>query len=187
MDNHHEKLDKIQEIITAVYRRRVFNPWDDGPKRARRYESLFRLCLPRYPVLNQTDMVYGSATNLAFLLHPGHYIGVTTRDGIELRIRRLGGHCFQALLEISHLGPFARLRFTRESLENSDSRIIYEELDSPFRKQDYEFLETLIDVLDKEGIELLPSEVLYHPVPDVDLDVTRSGCATIYHCLFDEE
>jgi len=187
VDNHHEKLDKIQEIITAVYRRRIFNPWGDGPERARRYESLFRLCLSRYPVLNQTDMVYGSATNLAFLLHPGHYIGVTTRDGIELRIRRLGGRCFQALLEISHLGPFARLRFTRETLEYGGNRIVYEELDTPFREQDYEFLEALIDTLDKEDIELLSTEILKHPVSDVDLDVTRSGCATIYHCLFDEE
>ena len=143
--------------------------------------------MERWPLLNQTDPVYGSSTAIAFLLHPGHYIGVPTRDGIEVRMRRLGGVCYQSLLEISHLGPFARIRFTRETLETESGIIVYEERETPFRREDREFLNVLKALLEEQKILIVPADILDLPVPDVQLDVTELGEATIYHCLFDEE
>jgi hypothetical protein len=187
LPDNHEILDRIQGLITAVYRERTVYPWDSVRERSMRYEALFRERLREWPLLNQTDPVYGGATALAFLLHPGHYIGVTTRDGVELRIKRLGGQCYQALIEISHIGPFARIRFTRETLDENTGRIIYEEFERPVRVEDSMFLDSVLDILGEENIEVLPEDVLQHPVPDVKLDVTELGCATVYHCLFDEE
>ena len=180
-------LERIETLITSVYRTRAISPWDEGPMRAARFEQLFRESLSEWPLRNQTDLVYGGSTVLAFLLHPGHYIGIATRDGIETRISRLGGVCFQALLEISHLGPFARLRFTKETLDRENDAINYEENDFPFRAEDTDFHDSLLDILELEGIEIIPREILDIVVPDVELDVTERGSATIYHCLFDEE
>ena len=180
-------LDQIQDLITAVYRERTYSPWDEGPMRAARFEQLFRERLPEWPIRNQTDLVYGGSTVLAFMLHPGHYIGVSSPDGLEVRIRRLGGECFHALLEISHLGPYARLRFTRETFDRATGQLGYEEQEAPYRESDREFLDLLKEIVIEESIEILPREILEHPVPDVELDVTKRGCATVYHCLFDEE
>jgi hypothetical protein len=182
-----EILEKIEELITAVYRDRTVNPWNNGPKRSIRFEYLFRERLPDWPLLNQTDKVHGGSTVLAFLLHPGHYIGVPTRDGVEVRLKRLGGECYQALLEISHIGPFARIRFTRETLDDESNGIAYEEHSAPYREDDDVFLADLINKLDLEGIIILTDEILHRPVSDIELDVTDVGCANIYHCLFDEE
>jgi hypothetical protein len=155
--------------------------------RAARFEQLFRERLSEWPVRNQTDLVYGGSTVLAFLLHPGHYIGVPTRDGVETRISRLGGECFQALVELSHLGPYARVRFTRETFDRKTGELGYEEQDDPFREEDREFFDSLLDILALEQIEVLPRDVLDTLVPDLELDVTERGKVTIYHCLFDEE
>ncbi len=187
MNNNRDILDRIDALITAVYRERTLNPWNGATMRAARLERLFRDRLPDWPLRNQTDLVYGASTVLAFLLHPGHYIGVPTRDGVEVRLRRLGGECYQALVEISHLGPFARVRFTRETLDYDTGEINYEEQDCTFRDEDKEFLYHLRAILIEESIEILPEEILSQRVPDVELDVTGLGCATIYHCLFDEE
>jgi len=181
-----ELLERIDDLITAVYRDRSVKPWESGRSLAAQFEKLFRDRLPKWPLRNQTDLVYGNSTALAFLLHPGHYIGVATRDGIEVRIRRLGGQCFQALVEISHLGPFARIRFTRESLDEDTGGIAYEEQETPFRDEDAEFLYLVKTVLAEEGIEVLPRDILDTPVPDVQLDITELGSATVYHCLFEE-
>jgi len=180
-------LEKIEEVIQLVYRDRAINPWDTGSMRSAHFETLFRNRMQKWPLLNQSDPVHGSSTALAFLLHPGHYIGVPTRDGIEVRMRRLGGVCFQSLLEISHLGPFARIRFTRETLDTESGVIVYEERETPFRREDREFLSELKEVLKEQEIEIVPTEILDMPVPDIQLDVTELGDATIYHCLFDEE
>ncbi len=187
MADNSEIIEQIEELITAVYRKRTVNPWKDGLTRSTRYENLFRERLPDWPLLNQTDKVHGGSTVIAFLLHPGHYIGVTTRDGIEIRLKRLGGECYQALLEISHIGPFARIRFTRETLDDDTKGITYEEYSVPCREEDEVFLAVLLIKLDLEGIIILPDEILHKPVSDIELDVTDVGCATIYHCLFDEE
>jgi hypothetical protein len=182
-----ELIDRINDLITAVYRTRSVDPWIGGSERAANFESVFRERLPEWPLRNQSDLKFGGATVLAFLLHPGQHLGVSTRDGLETRINRLGGQCFMALLEISHLGPFARIRFTKESYDRAADRLDYEEQDRPFRDEDYRFLDLLSHVLEQEGIENLPREILELPVPDVQLDVTDIGCATVYHCLFDEE
>lgn len=184
MDELHKQIDVL---ITAVYRTRTMNPWDTARMRTSRFHELMRKRLPEWPLRDQTDPVYGSSTALSFLLHPGHYLGVPTRDGLETRISRLGGHCYHALVEISHLGPFARLRFTREWYDRSTGELSYSEQHVPFREEDKIFQKTLLAVLHEEGIEVLPKELLERPVPDVELDVTDVGCATVYHCLFDEE
>lgn len=187
MENNQELLEIIETVIQSVYRDRTVNPWEAGRIRSARFEMLFRNRMEKWPLLNQTDLIYGGSTALAFLLHPGHYIGVPTRDGIEVRIRRLGGECFQALLEISHLGPFARIRFTRETMDEESGVLLYEEREAPFREEDYEFLDELKAVLKEEEIQIVPGDILERSVPDVELDVTDVGNATIYHCLFDEE
>ena len=92
-----------------------------------------------------------------------------------------------ALVEISHLGPFARIRFTRETFDRKTGELGFEQADLPFRDEDHDFLSALMDILFEENIQVLPREILEHPVPDVELDVTPKGDATIYHCLFDEE
>lgn len=187
MSSSRDITEKIEDLITAVYRERSFDPWTRSAQRSLYFENIFRSRLKNWPVRNQTDLVYGSSTTLAFLLHPGHYMGVTTRDGIENLIRRLGGECYMALIEISHMGPYARIRFTREKLDENTGTIDYYENESPFRDSDFRFIEDLTDVLDEEGIEILPLEILNRSVPDIQLDVTNRGCATIYHCLFNEE
>ena len=187
MNTNQDLLEKIEYIIQSVYRDRAVNPWESGRKRSAHFETLFRNRLQKWPLLNQSDHVHGSSTALAFLLHPGHYIGIPTRDGIEVRMRRLGGVCFQSLLEISHLGPFARVRFTRETLETESGVIVYEERETPFRREDREFLVELKEVLEEQEIEIVPVEILDLPVPDIRLDVTEPGDVTVYHCLFDEE
>lgn len=187
MTDNVDVLARIDALITAVYRDRTYSPWEEGPMRAARFEQLFRERLPEWPLRNQTDLVYGGATAISFLLHPGHYIGVPTPDGLEARISRLGGQCYQALLEISHLGPFARIRFTRETFDRPTGELGYDEQDTPFLDEHLEFVYLLKRILLEEGIEVLPREVLDQPVPDVELDVTEVGRATVYHCLFDEE
>ena len=178
---------EIDDLITAVYRARIFDPWEEGPMRAARFEQIFRERLSDFPIRNQTDIVYGGSTVLAFLLHPGHYLGNPTRDGVEVRINRLGGECFMALVEISHLGPFARIRFTRETFDRNTGDLGFEQADLPFRDEDHDFLSALMDILIEENIQALSREILDQTVPDVELDVTAKGDATIYHCLFDEE
>ncbi|HEX9745171.1 MAG TPA: hypothetical protein VGB30_07060 [bacterium] len=170
-----------------VYRDRTINPWENGPARAILYESLLRAKLSEWPLRNQTDLLHGGSTAISFLLHPGEHIGVANRDGLENRINRLGGECFWALLEISHLGPYARVRFTKETFNNDSGELGYYEQDNPYRPEDYHFLNTLRLFLEEENIEILQKEILDHPVPDIELDVTRKGNATVYHCLFDEE
>jgi len=187
MIDHSEILVQIEELLTAVYRKRNVNPWNEGVSRSIRFENLFREYLPDWPLLNQTDKLHGGSTVLAFLLHPGHYIGVPTKDGIEVRIKRLGGECYQALLEISHIGPYSRIRFTRETLDDETDRISYEEQSLPYRDEDAVFYRNISKILEKENILILPDEILHRHVPDIELDVTDAGCATIYHCLFDEE
>ncbi len=187
MPDNSEILERIEALIRAVYKDRTVDPWHVARDRARFFEALFRKRLPTWPIRNQTDPMYGGSTAIAFLLHPGRYIGVPTRDGVEVRIRQLGGECFQALLEISHLGPYARVRFTKESIDPGTSRIVYDEQDEPFREDDNGFLASLKRILEDEGIEILSREILDHRVPDVQLDVTEAGSATVYHCLFDEE
>jgi len=180
-------FEDIDDLITAVYRSRILNPWEEGPERSAAYENLFREKFSDWPIRNQTDLVHGSATVIAFLLHPGHYIGVTSSDGFKLLIKRLGGMCYHALLEISHIGPYARIRFTRETIEDGTNGINYSEQNVPYRTEDWDFHLSLVDFLGDEGIEVLNDDVLSLPVPDVELDVTGIGEATVYHCLFDEE
>jgi hypothetical protein len=187
MPDRSETIERIEDLITAVYRNRTVNPWDDGPTRSIELVSMFRDQFPDWPFFNHTDLVHGASTVLAFLLHPGAYIGVPTRDGVEVRIKRLGGECYQALVEISHLGPYARVRFTHETLDTETGSINYSELPDPFREEDNIFLSQLEGFLSDRGIEILPEEILHRPVPDIQLDVTERGDVTIYHCLFDEE
>lgn len=170
-----------------MYRKRTFRPWDDGVGRAERFERMFRERLATWPFRNHTDFKHGTSTVIIFLLHPGHYIGVPTRDGIEILIKKLGGMCYQAIVEISHLGPFGRIRFTRETLSRSTGKFTYDELNKPIRVKDKDFLKSIMLLLDEERIEVLPDEILQLPVSDVELDVTNPGKATVYHCLFDEE
>ena len=178
--------ERIRSAIARVYRVGTFDPWKDAYSRSVRFEELFRTTLPDWPLRNQTDLSCSGATILAFLLHPGHYIGVPTRDGLEARISRLGGECFMALLEISHLGPFACLRFIRETFDRSTGELGYEEQDVPFREEDYGFLHSLQAVLEEEKIEIVPRSILEKPVEGVRLNVTEPEDVTIYHCLFDE-
>ena len=187
LPDHEDIIADIDDLITSVYRTRTFSPWDTGPERAFIFEMQFREKLANWPVRNLTDFAHGSSTILIFLLHPGHYFGVPTRDGIEILIKRLGGECFQTLVEISHLGPYARIRFTRETIDPSIGKIMYEDQCEPFRAMDRDFIRALHKFLNNEGIEILSEEILSIPVPDVQLDVTKAGQAKIYHCLFDEE
>jgi len=182
-----EILNELDCLITSVYRQRKIDPWKDGPYRAVHYDRLFRSKLSNWPFRNQTDLIYGSSTEIAFLLHPGYYIGVPTRDGLEVLIGRLGGQCYNALVEISHIGPYARIRFTRDSIDKETGRLVYEERDKPFRVEDIEFISSLRIVLSEEKIRILPVEILERIVPDVELDVTCRGSVTFYHCLFAEE
>lgn len=179
--------DRINDLITAVYRMHTLDPWKLGRERSEYFENVFRKRMSGWPIRNQTDPEYGHATTIAFLLHPGYHMGIATRDGLEVLLNRLGGQCFMSLLEISHVGPFARVRFTLETLNGTDRRLTYAESESPFREKDNEFFEILKRVLEEEEIEILPLELLECPVPDVRLMITEAGCATIYHCLFDEE
>ena len=187
MNNRNEIVDEIERLITSVYRRRIRDPWKNGPERAVYYDCLFRETLSEWPFRNQTDLIYGSSTVIAFLLHPGYYIGVPTRDGLEVLIRRLGGQCYHSLVEISHLGPYARVRFTRDSIDGETGRLIYEEQDKPFRVEDLDFISSLRNILTEEGIIILRPEILQRVIADVELSVTVPGSATIYHCLFAEE
>jgi hypothetical protein len=180
-------IENIDSLITAVYRNRTVRPWESGPERAFNFEMACRETLSNWPVRNLTDVVHGSSTILIFLLHPGHYFGVATRDGIEILIKRLGGECYQAIVEISHLGPYARVRFTRETLDPVTAKFTYEEQSDPFRAMDKDFIRSLQRFFAAAGIEILNEEILALPVHDVELDVTKFGHATIYHCLFDEE
>jgi hypothetical protein len=182
-----ELLEEIESLITAVYRDRTTDPWSCSVERSESFERLFRQRIPKWPLRNQTDIEFGGATAIAFLLHPGHYIGVPTRDGLETRISRLGGQCFMALVEISHLGPFARIRFTRETFNRHTGVLGYDEQEYPFRDEDQSFLELIHGLLKELDIIILPREILDQRVPDIELDVTNPGCATVYHCLFDEE
>lgn len=185
--NHTELLERISRIINDVYRKRIVYPWVGGVERAIKFDTLFREKLQSWPQRNQTDYVHGSATAISFLLHKGQNFGVPTRDGLEARINRLGGECYQALVEISHLGPFARIRFTRETYNRSIRELGYSEQDLPYREEDSHFYELLSSVLADEGIDILEKNVLDMPVPNLRLDVTGIGDVTIYHCLFDEE
>jgi hypothetical protein len=187
LTDYRDLQEQIDDLITAVYRTRTVNPWLGARERADQLERLFRERLPEYPLRNQTDAIFGGSTALAFLLHPGYYMGVPTRDGLESLINRLGGACFMALIEISHLGPYARVRFTRETFDRGTGVLDYAEQETPYRDEDMAFLGLLLELLADEGIEVLPKEILDMPVPDVELDVTEPGCATVYHCLFDEE
>ena len=180
-------MDRIDKLITKVYRERSWVPWNNRHERAAKFERLFRLKLPDWPMRNQTDYKDGGATAISFMLHQGHYIGVPTRDGLETRISRLGGECYQVLLEISHLGPFARVRFTRETFDRESGYLGYSERDTPYRDEDVLFNETLKGILEDEGIRVLGRDILNKVIPDIKLDVTEKGMATIYHCLFDEE
>lgn len=187
MTDNNNIIDRIEDVITSVYRTRTVRPWDDGAGRAERFERMFRERLANWPLRNHTDYKHGGSTVIIFLLHPGHYIGVPTRDGIEILIKKLGGKCYQAILEISHLGSFARIRFTLETLNRSSGKFTYDELNKPIRAKDKDFLKSIMMLLDEECIEVLPDEILQLPVSDVELDVTNPGKATVYHCLFDEE
>lgn len=180
-------IERIEDVITDVYRTRTVKPWDDGTERAYYFEMQFRERLSNWPLRNLTDLVFGGSTVLIFLMHPGHYFGVPTKDGIEILIKRLGGECYQVLVEISHLGPFARIRFTRETKDPLNGKFTYEESIEAFRLKDNDFYFALLNILKTDGIEVLSEEILEIPVPDVELDVTGPGQATIYHCLFDEE
>jgi hypothetical protein len=180
-------IDSIDDLITAVYRNRTVRPWENGPERAFNFEMQCREGLSNWPVRNLTDFAHGSSTILIFLLHPGHYFGVATKDGIEILIKRLGGECFQALVEISHLGPYARVRFTRETIDPLTGKFTYEEQSDPYRAMDRDFIKVLHRFMGTKGIEILNDEILAIPVHDVELDVTNTGQITIYHCLFDEE
>jgi len=186
-DGNRDIKRRIDEVITAVYREKSINPWSKRRAHSEKYEKLFRTKLSEWPLRNQTDFEHGGATAISFLLHPGHVHGVPTRDGLETRINRLGGACYQALLEISHLGPFARVRFTLETFDRETGDLAYDERESPIRTQDYHFLLSLRLLLLEENIEILDRELLEELVPDVQLDVTRLGNVTVYHCLFDEE
>ncbi|MCX6645613.1 MAG: hypothetical protein NTY09_04550 [bacterium] len=187
MPDQNNIIDRIDALITAVYRNRTLRPWDAGPDRAFNFEMQCREELSNWPVRNLTDFVHGSSTILIFLLHPGHYFGVATKDGIEILIKRLGGECFQALVEISHLGPYARVRFTRETFDPITGKFTYEDQSDPYRAMDRDFIKALHRFMGTKGIEILNDEILAIPVHDVDLDVTKTGYVKIYHCLFDEE
>jgi hypothetical protein len=187
LTDSHELLEEIESLITAVYRDRTIDPWSCAVERSESFERMFRQWLPKWPLRNQTDIEYGGATAIAFLLHPGHYIGVPTRDGLEARIGRLGGQCFMALVEISHLGPYARIRFTRETFDRHTGMLGYDEQEEPYRDEDESFMELIKRLLQELDISILPREILDQRVPDIELDVTTPGCATVYHCLFDEE
>ncbi len=187
MTDQSELIERIEKLITDVYRDRSVYPWRDIDRRSLGFEEIFRSRLPDWPLRNQTDIVNDGAISIAFLLHPGHYIGVPTRDGIETRINRLGGACYMALVEISHVGPFVRIRFTRETFDRETGTLGYDEQDAPFRDEDRRFLDSMRTLLEESGMEILSREILDRTVPDVELDVTPIGYATVYHCLFDEE
>ncbi len=177
----------IEKLIHNVYRARSVDPWQNAETMDNHYDNLFRSNLSGWPFRKLTDLEHGSSSVMAFLLHPGHYIGVPTRDGMEVLIRQLGGKCYHAIVEISHIGPFARIRFTREVIDSLTGRIIYDEKEIPWRVEDTEFTSTLRGLLSVEGIDILPQEILTRTVPNLELNVTREGKVTIYHCLFDEE
>jgi hypothetical protein len=177
----------IETSITAVYRERSVYPWSNTSQSSREIEDFFRQNIPDLPQRNQTDVEHGSATSIAFLLHSEHHIGMSTQDGLIARINRLGGECYMSLVEISNLGPFARIRFTKETFDKNTGALGYDESDLPFRVEDELFHQRLEKLLVDRGIFILSREILGQPVPDVELDVTPLGSATVYHCLFEEE
>lgn len=187
MKEFDEIRDEILTLIDDVYRKRDTSVWEKSYQRVLSYDSLLEKKLPDWPRQNLTDLEHGGSTAFAFLLHPGHFFGVPTRDGVEARINRLGGECFQALLEISHIGPYARIRFTKETFNRTTKELGFSQQDNPFRTEDYHFLNTLRLILEEENIHILDREILDELIPDLELDVTSRGNVTIYHCLFDEE